>query len=219
MLITEWTMKGSAKDIQLSQRETGRRQRRRLETKERLFRAAMKLFAERGFAETTTEAITNAADVGQGTFFNYFPTKPHVLTVLTEIQMGKVGAARVEAESGQSTIHDVCHRLTYSITEEIGRSPELTRALLSAFLSNQDVRVVMGNAMTRAREELSQILALGQRTGEVRRSLKPEHMALAFQRGVIGTMLLWAISEKGQLRDWLEKAFHDFWEISAAAKG
>jgi AcrR family transcriptional regulator len=52
----------------------GRRERRRAETREKLFRAAMRLFAEQGFFETTTEDITEAADVGQGTFCNYFPT-------------------------------------------------------------------------------------------------------------------------------------------------
>src|ERR1700722_13978554 len=57
----------------------GRRERRRVETRERLFRAALELFARRGFLETTVEDITEAADVGKGTFFNYFPTKEHVL--------------------------------------------------------------------------------------------------------------------------------------------
>src|SRR6201997_5697381 len=56
-----------------------RRKRRSNETRERLFRAALQLFAEKGFAETTVEDITEAADVGKGTFFNYFPTKEHVL--------------------------------------------------------------------------------------------------------------------------------------------
>ena|ERR1035437_5353917 len=60
----------------------GRRERHRAETRERLFRAALKIFAERGYLQTTVEDITNAADVGKGTFFNYFPTKEHVLATL-----------------------------------------------------------------------------------------------------------------------------------------
>ena len=43
------------------------------------FSRALGLFAERGFMETTVEDVTEAADVGKGTFFNYFPTKEHVL--------------------------------------------------------------------------------------------------------------------------------------------
>lgn len=199
--------------------ESSRRERRRTETREKLFRAAMKLFAERGFAATTTEDITDAADVGQGTFFNYFPTKPHVLTVLTEIQLNKIKCAKSEAESGEYKIREVLHRVTFSITEEIGRSPDLTRALLSAFLSNEEVRGIIGQTMLMGRQQTAKVLALGQDRGEVRRDLDAEHIALTFQRGIVGTMLLWAISEKGQLREWLQRAFDDFWEIAAARKG
>jgi AcrR family transcriptional regulator len=200
-------------------REPGRREKRRAETRERLFRAAIQLFAQHGFSETTTEQITEAADVGQGTFFNYFPTKPHVLTVLTEIQLAKISVAKSEAQSGEIPIRSVLHGLTYSITEEIGRSPELTRALLTAFLSNEEVRALTGKTMECGREQIAEILLLGQRRGEVRRDLKADHIALTFQRGVIGTMLLWAIGGKTELRDWLEKSFRDFWEIARFRKG
>src|SRR5216683_1954195 len=58
-----------------------RRQRRSADIRERLFGAALQLFAQKGFAETTVEDITEAADVGKGTFFNYFPSKDHILGV------------------------------------------------------------------------------------------------------------------------------------------
>src|SRR5205807_6036630 len=61
-----------------------RRQRRSAEIRERLFRSALALFAEKGFAETTVEDITKAADVGKGTFFNYFPSKDHILLARSE---------------------------------------------------------------------------------------------------------------------------------------
>ena len=37
-------------------------------TRERIFRAALKLFAERGVLAVTVEDITEAADVGKGEF-------------------------------------------------------------------------------------------------------------------------------------------------------
>ena len=69
----------------------GRRERHRTEIRERLFRSALRLFAERGYLETTVEDITEAADVGKGTFFNYFQTTKHVLATF--------GAERLEAAS------------------------------------------------------------------------------------------------------------------------
>src|SRR6201981_3203437 len=70
-----------------------RRQRRSAEIRERLFRSALALFAEKGFAETTVEDITEAADVGKGTFFNYFPSKDHILLAFGEMQLGKLQEA------------------------------------------------------------------------------------------------------------------------------
>src|ERR1700694_5155443 len=73
------------------------RQRRRAELRERLFRAALDLFARQGFAETTVEDITNAADVGKGTFFNYFPSKDHLLIAFSEMQLQKLQGLVAEA--------------------------------------------------------------------------------------------------------------------------
>src|ERR1700676_1961070 len=67
-----------------------RRQRRSAELRTRLFRAALDLFAKKGFAETTVEDITSAADVGKGTFFNYFPSKDHLLIAFSDMQLGKL---------------------------------------------------------------------------------------------------------------------------------
>lgn len=196
---------------QTKQALPGRRERRRAETREKLFRAAMKLFAERGFYETTTEAITEAADVGQGTFFNYFPTKQHVLTVLSEKQLEKVRAAQQEVQAGNSSIHDVFHRLMHRIAEEPGRSQPLTRSLMTALISSDAVRELVRSTMGCGREILAGIVALGQERDEIRSDRKPAEVALAFQRNVIGTLLLWAMQPEGDLDAWLDLAFRDFW--------
>ena len=62
----------------------GRRERHRRETFERLVNAAREIMFSRGLADMTVQDITEAADVGKGTFFNYFQSKEHVVSRVQE---------------------------------------------------------------------------------------------------------------------------------------
>ncbi len=57
-------------------------ERRRQETLAKLLRAAESVFAERGYDGATLNEITDAADLGIGTFYNYFPDKRAIYNAL-----------------------------------------------------------------------------------------------------------------------------------------
>jgi AcrR family transcriptional regulator len=189
----------------------GRRERRAAETRLRLFRCALQLFAERGFPNVTVEDITEAADVGKGTFFNYFESKDHVMGVLAEIQLGKVREAMTLAESSKQTIYSVCHHLFLRIGEEPGRSPDLARALISSFLASEGVRDLMHRNMSEGRKVLAQVVAAGQKRGEIDPRLKREKVALQLQQAFLGTLLLWSLQGEVALEIWLKESFQHFW--------
>ena len=59
--------------------EIGLRERKRQQTRYELIGAAMRLFEEKGYEQTTVAEIAAAAGVSTKTFFNYFPSKDEVL--------------------------------------------------------------------------------------------------------------------------------------------
>lgn len=60
------------------------RQKRKIETKNRIFEVSGKLFKEKGFESTTIDEITKEAGIAKGTFFNYFPTKESLVFYFAE---------------------------------------------------------------------------------------------------------------------------------------
>ncbi len=66
------------------QQSLGRRAEKARETHQRIAGNAVRLFLERGYEETTIEAITQAAQVSRRTFFHYFESKLAVLQAVEE---------------------------------------------------------------------------------------------------------------------------------------
>lgn len=196
----------------------GRRERRAAATRLRLFRCALRLFARRGFSNVTVEDITEAADVGKGTFFNYFESKDHVLGVMAEIQLAKVREAVSQAPRTRQPVYAILRRLAQHLAEEPGRSPGLARAFISSFLTSQSVREILKRNMQQGRKEVGEIIAEGQRRGEIDPRLKPAKVAPQFLQLCIGSVLLWSLHEKPALQTWIDESFQHFWRSIAVSR-
>jgi len=198
---------------------SGRRERRSAELRDRLFRAALLLFARKGYSETTVEDITNAADVGKGTFFNYFPSKEHILAAFGEMQIAKLQAAADAAPATRLSIQIFLRNLALNMISEPARSPEIVRALLQANLSSEPVRETMRRIHSRASALLAGIIEVGQHRGEIRNDLEAIGMAQAVRQSLLGAMLIWSLYGDGSLETRIETVLKVVWDGLAAKPG
>jgi AcrR family transcriptional regulator len=60
------------------------REKKKIETKNRIFEVSGKLFKAKGFENTTIDEITKEAGIAKGTFFNYFTTKESLIFYFAE---------------------------------------------------------------------------------------------------------------------------------------
>jgi AcrR family transcriptional regulator len=196
-----------------------RRQRRSAELRERLFRAALALFGKKGFAETTVGDITEAADVGKGTFFNYFPSKDHILLAFGEMQLGKLQAAIDAARRTNEPMPQFLRSLGVRMIQEPTRNPEIIRALLQAYLSTTPVREAMLDLQKRVQVLHTEIIRLGQEQGAIRDDLPAEEIACVFRQTIFGTLLIWSLYGDATLHSRIESAFNLLWTGLAPRPG
>jgi AcrR family transcriptional regulator len=177
-----------------------RRERHRVETRERLYRAALELFGEHGFLETTVEDITEAADVGKGTFFNYFPTKEHILAAYGGQRIAAVEQALEQARTTKGSVLDVLGRLATDSAGQSHENPAVLRAIYAAHASCAPVRAELQKRMRASRQKLAEIIALAQKRGEVRLDAKPIEMARVTQAVFMGFTMAWALNPETQFQ-------------------
>jgi AcrR family transcriptional regulator len=189
-----------------------RRQRRSSQIRERLFRAALGLFAQHGFADTTVEDITNAADVGKGTFFNYFPSKDHILLAFAEMQLAKLQSIIENLRNTNEPVPQFLRTLAVRMTEEPGRNPAIVRALLLANLSSTPVREGMRINQARGHQLLTEFVEIGQKRGEVRNDLPAGDVAHVFRQTVFGTLLVWSLYGDDSLATRIRTALDVLWK-------
>lgn len=191
--------------------EQSRRERKKEETKDRIFKAAFALFKRQGVEATTIDEICEKADVAKGTFFNYFRHKEAVFGYLAEDWF-----AQAEAESSTILARPgrVGPQLIAMFSELAGfyeEEPALARYVLQEWMQNQHSDT---DEMCRNWDDLAlRLIRKLQANGELRTDETPERLAGVIHCVHQGTILEFVASPeppfplKTELRRRLALAF------------
>jgi TetR/AcrR family transcriptional regulator, repressor for uid operon len=108
------------------------REAQRLQTRQRILRAAIAEFKRAGMAEADVGAIVAAAGVAHGTFFFHFPTKEHVL-----LEVERREEVRMAAELSRflGAPHDLASALAEVVRVVVGLERRLGSSLFKDFLA------------------------------------------------------------------------------------
>src|SRR2546423_3359366 len=71
-------------------RRPGRRLQNKERTRKAILKAALELFAQKGFYQTTTKAISKKARIAEGRLFNYFQTKEDLALYFFEQELAQI---------------------------------------------------------------------------------------------------------------------------------
>jgi AcrR family transcriptional regulator len=153
---------------------SARRERQMAARLEQILDAAAHLFADRGFHRTTTKDIAEAADVAEGTLYNYFETKNDllfaILARLSESELPQAGLVPGAAAPAQVSAGDARQHFASLLDlrrEYVSENSVMLQAILSEILANAELRQryaeqLLGPTLNGLENELTLRIKLGQ---------------------------------------------------------
>lgn len=186
----------------------GLRDRKKREMRERLLQVARELFTERGFDETTIEAIAERAGVSKPTVFNYFPAKRDLLNGLVLI------ADRNFEQLVERTMEldvSTTRRLEQFFTrlaENIQKTPDFTRVLMFEAVKSMGMGtdIAVSHSFTATEKSLVRLLKDGVRRGDVREDFSPSLLAQMVIGAYVNVLLRWLADPDFKVKTKLKQA-------------
>jgi TetR/AcrR family transcriptional regulator of autoinduction and epiphytic fitness len=181
----------------------GRRNRKRLQTLERLARTAAALFETHGYEAVTMEQIAATADVAKGTLYNHFPVKEAVLAHWLHLDLAtNLTMLHKQLQTRPGFAEGAMYVLDHS-AKWCEQHPDY----LSPYLRFRFLGIGAEPSPSHESEQLSDIadtfdwlIRRGQARGEIQDDLDPARLAIAFHHLYLGAMLRWLADRRLKLR-------------------
>lgn len=181
----------------------GSRGARTGDKRERILRAAVKVFARKGFHAARVNEIARAANVADGTIYLYFKSKDEILTSLFEDRIARLltllreECARVEGGSGK-----VRRIVEFQLGLLEGERDLAEVITVNLRQSSRFLKQYAGLRFGEYLDLMAAVVAEGQRAGDLRDDVSPRVIARVIFGGLDGIAMTWALggAENASLR-------------------
>jgi AcrR family transcriptional regulator len=173
-----------------------RRERKKNELKEKIYRTAVKHFRSKGFEATNIEEITEAVDISRNTFFNYYAGKDRVLHEIAQRTVAYYEQMLHEELDSSGPVTDKIKRLLVQMGHNIQREKSFYRTIFIEIMRSQVGLVEEANEHTTVDELLGTLLSRGQETGEIDAGLDPYQLAEMLTGIYFLTIIHWLNSKR-----------------------
>ena len=182
--------------------DLSRRERKKRETHEKIFSNAMQLFRLQGFNATSVEQITQHADVGKGTFYNYFSTKEAVIVEFSR-------------RTWQELVNKGRQKPTLSTRQRVEL---LLKDWAEFMIKDREIAWVTIRNREGSDYDMSlhyallAILTVGQQNSEISRDFDPAFLAESLEGMMIQHFIRWFVSGVGDLQEEVNDALSVFFD-------
>ena len=150
---------------------SGLRERKKRQTRDAIVSAAVKLFADKGFEQTSMEELASKSGVGKGTIYGYFKSKSDILLAFLEEEVEHAFAALNEKIDADAPLEEQLLALMLGQLTYVTRNSEFGRIFSRELLFPADRKSPKSRELDM--RYLGKILAvLGE--AQKRRELPPE---------------------------------------------
>lgn len=166
----------------------GRRERNKQRVKENLYSAAIELFVDKGYDDTSIDEIAERADVARGTFFNYFQRKDDLISAWGERRRTTLMTSLEEAKRyGASPTLQLkqCMGVLARINQD---EEDLTLAMLTAWVKTGGP--ILDEPYIA--DVFAKIVQTGIHQGELSTELQPERVGNVLRDVYFGALYRWA---------------------------
>ncbi len=174
-----------------------RRERKKLETRQRIIKIAMYFFRKQGFDSTTMEQIADEVDISKATLYNYFPVKE---SIISEYWVHNVKELKLRILELIQLLPDTRSRVHKTFTKaasELFKSKEdIYKIYLSFWLRNLNNPSLAERMQSGFEDIFTMIVKLGHQSGDLRKDIAVEFLVKHLEVTFLTACINWLTDPK-----------------------